>query len=113
MAITSHRMAALERQLRPLLNFLNDSEHARRAGDPAISDFVFGNPQEMPLDGLVEAIRRHAVPRNKDWFAYTVRHPGAAEVIASSLADRTGLAFEPDDIHLAPGTFGALAAVLR
>jgi len=109
----SHRIETLQARLRPLLDFLNHSAHARRAGDPAISDFVFGNPQEMPLDGLVEAIRRHAVPQNKDWFAYTVRHPGAAEVIASSLAEKTGLAFGPDDIHLAPGTFGALAAVLR
>ena len=64
----------------------------------------------MPLDGLVEAIRHHAVPENKNWFAYTVHNQAAAEAVAASLAPRTGLPFEPDDVRFAPGTFGALSA---
>ena len=113
MTTISRRLAALQTTLGPLLDFLNHSEHARRIGDPDICDFVFGNPHEMPLDGLVESIRRHAVPANKDWFAYTIKEKGAARVIAASLRARTGLPFEPDDIHLSPGTFGALATALR
>ena len=113
MAITSHRIAALERSLRPLLTFLNDSEHARRRGDPAICDFVFGNPQEMPLEGLVEAIRRHAVPANKDWFAYTVHNDDAAGRVAASLTAQTGLPFDAEAVRFVPGTFGGLAASLR
>ena len=113
MTIISRRLGELQTTLRPLLDFLSDSAHARRAGDPTICDFVFGNPQEMPLEGLVESIRRHAVPANKDWFAYTIREPGAARAIAASLRGGTGLPFEPDDVHLSPGTFGALATALR
>ena len=113
MTIISRRLAALQTTLRPLLDFLNHSEHAKRIGDPDICDFVFGNPHEMPLDGLVESIRRHAVPANKDWFAYTIKEKAAARAIAASLRARTGLPFEPDDIHLSPGTFGALATALR
>ena len=109
----SRRMAALQEGLRPLMDFVTTSEHARRMHDPAICDFVFGNPHEMPLEGLVESIRRHALPATQDWFAYMVRHPAAASAISSELRGRTGLPFEPEDIHLAPGTFGALAVALR
>ncbi len=113
MSTVSRRIAQLQAGLGPLLDFLDNSEHAKRIGDPTISDFVFGNPQEMPIEEFVDSLRRHAVPANKDWFAYTIKVPAAASAIASSLRARTGLPFEPDDIHLAPGTFGALATALR
>jgi aspartate aminotransferase len=111
--MVSHRISALQRSLRPLLDFLNTSEHARRINDPTICDFVFGNPHEMPLEGLVEAIRRHAIPENKNWFAYTVHNQAGAACVAAGLAARTGLPFEADDIRFAPGTFGAISAVIR
>ncbi len=113
MSTVSRRLAEIQAGLRPLLNFLEHSEHARRIGDPEIADFVFGNPHEMPLDDLVASLRHHAVPASKDWFAYTLKHPPAAAAIVESLAARTGLPFESDDVHLAPGTFGALATALR
>jgi aspartate aminotransferase len=113
MEMVSRTIASLQERLQPLLDFLNHSEHAKRAGDPSICDFVFGNPHEMPLDGVVDAIRTHAVPRNKDWFAYTVQIRDAARKVADGLTARHGLPFEPDDIRFAPGTFGALAASLR
>ena len=113
MSTVSRRIAGLQAGLQPLLDFLDHSEHAKRIGDPTICDFVFGNPHEMPLEELVAALRRHVVPANKDWFAYTIRVPAAAQAIAESLRARTALPFEPDDIHLAPGTFGALATALR
>ncbi len=113
MSTVSRRIAGLQAGLQPLLDFLDNSEHARRIGDPTICDFVFGNPHEMPLEDLMATLRRHAVPANKDWFAYTIRVPAAAQGIAESLRARTALPFDPDDIHLAPGTFGALATALR
>jgi aspartate aminotransferase len=109
----SRRISALQAGLRPLLDFLNHSEHAKRSRDPGIADFVFGNPHEMPLEGLVEAIARHVVPRNKDWFAYTVAIPQATGAIAASLRARNELPFDADDVFLAPGTFGALATAIR
>ena len=113
MSSVSRRIGDLQAGLRPLLEFLTQSAHAKRIGDPTIADFVFGNPHEMPLEDLVASIRRHAVPANKDWFSYTVKDPTAAQAIATSLRTRTGQPFEPEDVHLAPGTFGALAAALR
>jgi aspartate aminotransferase len=113
MSTVSTRLAAIQAGLRPLLDFLNHSEHAKRIGDPTICDFVFGNPHEMPLEGIVESIQRHAVPENKEWFAYTTKIPAAVKAIAGSLRERTGLDFEPADISLAPGTFAAIAIALR
>jgi aspartate aminotransferase len=113
MDIVARRIRAMQETLRPLLDFLSTSEHARRAGEPDIADFVFGNPHEMPLDGLVEAIRHHAVPRDKNWFAYTVHNQSGAAAVAAALARSTGLACDPDDVRFAPGTFGALSSVLR
>jgi len=109
----SRTLASLQQQLRPLLDFLNNSTHAKRQGDPGICDFVFGNPHEMPLGGVVDAIRHHAIPRNKDWFAYTVQVRDAARKVAEGLTNRCGLPFEAEDIRFATGTFGALAASLR
>jgi len=113
MSTVSRRVADLQAGLRPLLEFLTQSAHAKRIGDPSIADFVFGNPHEMPLEELVASIRRHAVPENKDWFAYTLKDPTAAETVAASLRARTSQPFEPDDVHLTPGAFGALATALR
>jgi aspartate aminotransferase len=113
MSTVARRITDLQDRLKPLLEFLNNSEHSKRIGDPTISDFVFGNPHEMPLEGLVQSIRHHAIPANKDWFAYTIKHPQALEAIADTLRKGTGLPFEPDDVLLAPGTFGGLAVALR
>jgi aspartate aminotransferase len=109
----SARLAAIQAGLRPLLDFLNHSEHAKRAGDPTICDFVFGNPHEMPLEGIVQSIQRNVVPESKEWFAYTTKIPAAVEAVAGSLRERTGLGFQPADIALAPGTFAAIAIALR
>jgi len=76
-------------------------------------DFVLGNPQEMPLPGFVDALRRKTEPQNKDWFAYKLSEPTAMEVVASALREWRGLPFEPGDIALTPGAFGALAVAFR
>ena len=111
--VVARRITTLQQSLRPLLEFLNNSEHARRSGESGIADFVFGNPQEMPLQGLVDALRHHTIPENKNWFAYAVHNQPAAEAVAAALMGRTGLPFEPDDVRFAPGTFGGLASTLR
>jgi aspartate aminotransferase len=67
----------------------------------------------MPLPGFVDAIRRHAEPQNKDWFAYKFSELQAREVVATSLRDWRGLPFEPEDIAMTTGAFGALAAAFR
>jgi aspartate aminotransferase len=82
MQIVSNRVRAAAASFGPVEQFYFNSRYAERKNEPGICDFTFGNPQEMPLPGLVDAIRSHAVPHRKDWFAYKTSE---AEPQASSL----------------------------
>jgi aspartate/methionine/tyrosine aminotransferase len=79
------------------------------AGDPGALDFTFGNPHEMALPGLVGAIREQVEPRSVDWFAYKTSERAAREAVATGLRAELGLDFEPDDIAMTQGAFGALS----
>jgi Aspartate/tyrosine/aromatic aminotransferase len=92
--------------------YMTDSAYSRRKNDPGISNFVLGNPQEMPLPGFTEALQRWSVPQNKDWFAYRRNMPEAQAVVADSLQERIGMPFEAADVAMTNGAFGGLAAVI-
>jgi aspartate aminotransferase len=82
------------------------------ASDPQALDFTFGNPHEMALPGLSAAIRAHAEPRSVDWFAYKTSEPAAQEAVAAGLSAELGLPFEPEDIAMTQGAFGAISLAL-
>jgi aspartate aminotransferase len=94
--------------LEPVLEFVGGV-----APGPKACDFRFGNPQEMPLPEIQEAIVKLAAPRDKDWFAYKFSDPSAVAVAVESLRRRVGIDFEPEDIAMTTGAFGALATALR
>lgn len=79
------------------------------AADQDALDFTFGNPHEMALPGLSSALRANAQPRSVDWFAYKSSERSAQEVVASGLRTELGLDFEPDDIAMTQGAFGAIS----
>ncbi|MGH8774585.1 MAG: aminotransferase class I/II-fold pyridoxal phosphate-dependent enzyme [Jiangellaceae bacterium] len=79
---------------------------------PDVCDFAFGNPQELPLPAFTAAIRRHAEPEGKG-FAYKRSEPEPRAVVAKALREWRGLPFEPEDIALTTGAFGALATAFR
>ncbi len=87
--------------------------YQRHHFDPGVADFTFGNPQELPLPGLVDALQRNAVPRDKDWFAYKFSEPEPRAVVAASLTARTGIPFRAEDVALTAGAFGGLGVTLR
>ncbi len=78
-----------------------------------IADFTFGNPHEMPLQGIVDALKTWSVPRNKDWFGYKNSEPNAQAVVAKSLQRLFGMPFEPDDIAMTTGGFAAITTALK
>jgi aspartate aminotransferase len=78
-----------------------------------VCDLTFGNPQERALPGFVSALRDHLEPRTKDWFAYKRSEPQARAVVAKALRDWRNLPFEPEDIALTNGAFGALATAFH
>jgi len=102
-------MAGLE----PVLWFVNESTYSREGQEAGACDFCFGNPQEMPLPEIAEALGRWGEPRNKDWFAYKFSEPRANAIVAKSLRDRLGIDFDPADISMTNGAFGAIASALR
>jgi len=109
----SSRIADLYQRLAPLISFFTESAWADRQGQPGISDFVAGNPQEPPLPAFVETLQRWAVPQRNDWFAYRPNDDDARAAVAAVLRERRGLPFEPEDVFMTTGAFGALAAAFR
>jgi aspartate aminotransferase len=105
------RTSAIAGALAGVLGMLEWRDRLRY--QPGICDLVLGDPQEMPLPGLVSSLRHHTQPLNKDWFAYKRSEPEAREAVARSLRERRGLPFEAADIALTPGAFGALAVAFR
>jgi aspartate aminotransferase len=108
----STRIDALTGAMRRFLAWDADPAFARWA-DPDVDNFAVGNPQEPPLPAFVDALRDAAVPRDTDWFAYKLSEPASQEVVAAALRDELGIPFEPADIAMTTGAFGALAAATR
>lgn len=96
-----------------VFDWFGDGAYQRHHLDPGVADFTFGNPQELPLPGLVDALQRHAVPLDKDWFAYKFSEPEPRAVVAASLMARTGIPFRAEDVALTAGAFGGLAVTIR
>ena len=113
MQVVSNRVKAAANCNERFHQFYFLSRYAERRAEPGICDFTFGNPHEMPLPDLVEAIRRHAIPRNKDWFAYKTSEAEPQAFLAERLKRELSLPFEPEDIALTNGAFAAISVAFR
>ena len=103
----------LVQALGPVLWFFRESTWSKRLGDPTLCDFVAGNPHDLPLPEIVDALQRRAVPENKDWFAYKMNDENSQAVAARALSAEHGIPYDPLDLTLTPGTFGALSVAMR
>jgi aspartate aminotransferase len=110
--MATSRRTRMRESLAPFLSFFNGS-FARLNAEPGVANFAVGNPQEMPMAAYVDALRRHVEPRNKDWYAYKMSEPESQRLVAATLSGRTGLAWDPEDVAMTNGGFGALAVALR
>jgi aspartate aminotransferase len=97
----------------PVAAFFNDSRWRSRLGQPGVCDFAFGNPQQMPLPGFVDALRSKVEPQNKEWYGYKGNETFAREVVANTLRTATGVPFEPEDVALTNGGFGAIELMMK
>jgi aspartate aminotransferase len=113
MADTKGRTDRMVASVEHVFSWFRDGSWERHHLDPGIADFAFGNPQELPLPGLVDALQRNAVPRNKDWFAYKMSEEEPRTVVAESLRRRTGIAYRAEDVAMTAGAFGALGVTIR
>ena len=57
MSVVSERICAADAAFAAIRDFYLTSRYGKRRGDPSICDLTFGNPHEMPLGGLVTALR--------------------------------------------------------
>lgn len=105
------RMEAVIRSSSTLMQFANRWDSLRR--QPDVLDFAFGNPHELAIPGFVEALGSHLVPIDEDWYAYKRSEPQAQAAVAKRLGEWRGLPFEPADIAMTPGAFGAIAVALH
>jgi aspartate aminotransferase len=96
----------------PFVSFFSGPIWARN-GQPGMANFAVGNPQDMPLPGYVDALRAHLEPQSADWFAYKMSEPNSQATVAASLTERTGLAWDPGDVAMTNGGFGAIAVAFR
>jgi aspartate aminotransferase len=108
MSVVSKRIREADAAFAPIREFYLNSRYGEKRLDPDICDFTFGNPHEMPLNGLVDAIRAHAVPHSKNWFAYKISEEEPQAFLAERVSRELGLSFEPEDIALTTGAFAAI-----
>jgi aspartate aminotransferase len=107
MAVSS-RIRAAGAAFAPVEHLYFRSRYGEKRLDPGISDFTFGNPHEMPLPGIVSAIRERAIPHDKNWFAYKTSEEDPQAFLAEAVSRELGLSFEPADIALTAGAFAAI-----
>ena len=108
---TRHR-DRLRQSVAPFLSFFG-GPFARLNLEPDIANFAVGNPQEMPIPAYVDALQRHAMPLDKDWFAYKLSEPASQRTVADTLTARTGMTWDPRDVAMTNGGFAAIAVALR
>ncbi|MDX1401450.1 MAG: aminotransferase class I/II-fold pyridoxal phosphate-dependent enzyme, partial [Kiloniellales bacterium] len=108
----ARRMDLVREAHAPLSQFFEESGYLERFGDPDCLFLAMGDPHDVPPEGYVEAIREQLEPRSGNWFAYKTSTRPAREAVAASLRDWRDLPFEPEDIAITPGAFGALAAAM-
>lgn len=109
----SARIRASDRAFAPVKDFYFASRYGERRLAPNISDFTFGNPHEMPLAGIVAAIRERALPHDKNWFAYKTSQPEPQAFLAEAAGRELGLDFAPEDIALTSGAFAAISVAFH
>ena len=93
-----------------LLSFLPTWEQFRH--EPDTANFAFGNPQEMVIDGFTSALARATEPHDKDHYAYKFSEVESRVTVAGHLTEWRGQEFDPEDIAMTPGAFGAIAVAL-
>ena len=113
MTIISHRTRRLQEAMSSFMSFFTSEVFIQAGVDPEACNFMLGNPQDMPLQGFVDALARAIVPQSKDWFAYKMNEDIPRKVLAKNLSQTRGLSFQPEDIFMTTGAFGALAVSLN
>jgi aspartate aminotransferase len=66
----------------------------------------------MVVEGFTDALVRATVPIDKDHYAYKFSEEASRATVARLLSEWRGQEFDPADIAMTPGAFGAIAVAL-
>jgi aspartate aminotransferase len=108
--MVTNRIQRITAANEPLLSFLSIWEEHRH--EPGVANFAFGNPQEMVVGGFASALAAATTPLDKDHYAYKFSEEESRRTVAKHLAEWRGQEFDPEDIAMTPGAFGAIAIAL-
>lgn len=108
--MSTERIREITKANEPLLSYLPVWEDLRSR--PEVADFAFGNPQEMVIDGFASALAASTVPRDKSHYAYKFSEQESRREVADYLRVWRDQPFQPEDIAMTPGAFGAIATAL-
>lgn len=97
----------------PIFDFLSNYERWLASAKGTCCDFALGNPQNMPLESFVSALREAATPKNPSWYAYKTSETTARDVVCASLRQLTGFDYLPQDIFLTNGATGAHLVIMN
>ena len=97
----------------PIYEFLANYERWIAAGGDDYCDFALGNPQTMPLDEFVAALRDATTPKDKSWYAYKMNEASSREIVCASLNNLTGFEYPPENIFMTNGATGALLVTMN
>lgn len=107
MTVVSKRALSAADEIHTVFDFFESYRQDAEDKD-VVADLTFGNPHEMPLAALVDALSARIQPQSEDWFAYKTSEQEPREVIAGALRGELGLDFLPEDIAMTQGAFGAI-----
>jgi aspartate aminotransferase len=97
----------------PIHEFLAKYECWTASAGPDACDFALGNPQTMPQEAFVTALRDATTPRNSSWYAYKMNETTSREVVCTSLHDLTGLEYPAENIFMTNGATGAHLVIMN
>jgi aspartate aminotransferase len=110
---TPARVAQAHQRIIPIYQFLDRYQRWMAAADEKACDFALGNPQTMPLEGFVTALRNATTPKNPSWYAYKMSEAQSREIIRGSLQQLTGATYPAENIFLTNGATGALLVLMN
>jgi aspartate aminotransferase len=110
---TPTHVQSAHKSIVPIYEFLAKYHSWLAAADANCCDFALGNPQTMPLEGFVSALRDAAVPKDSSWYAYKTSEPSAREIVRASLKTLTGVEYSAEDILMTNGATGALLVIMN
>jgi aspartate aminotransferase len=101
------------RSIVPIYEFLAKYQGWVASAGPNCCDFALGNPQEMPLEGFVAALRSATTPKNPSWYAYKTNEASSRETVCASLKRLTDFDYPPENIFLTNGATGAHLVIMN